>query len=262
MRKTVSSDRTGFTMGNKYRQLSEADIYHVTIRGVAKQIIFEDDVDRRYFGERMRAFLEEEDVELFAWCFMSNHVHLLLHGGIENVSKLMKKLQISYAAYFNARHDRVGHLFQGRFDSVPVESDEQLMTTVRYIHDNPMSIPDESFERYKWSSYREYLGTPFISETDFVASLFSSKDEFASFHESWKPEPDEPQKPTKKRLTDDEAIEFAQNELGIASITSVSSLEKANRNARLAALRRAGLPIDQIARITGIGRNIVQRAGK
>lgn len=254
-------------MAKKYRSQCEANIYHVTVRGVAKQIIFEDDGDRRSFGMRMRRYLEENEAELYAWCFMSNHVHLLVHAPLENLIRTMRCLLVSYAAYFNARHCRTGHLFQGRFDSVPIQTEAQLMATVRYIHRNPLGIPGQSIDGYEWSSYREYLDKPFVCKTDFVKRLFDNRNEFISFHETWQPEDirkesDQKRQFRPKQLTDQEAIEYACELLGIESMTSIASLDKPIRDMCLAALRRSGMTIEQVARITGIGRNIVQRAGK
>lgn len=249
-------------MANKYRVFSEANIYHITLRGVAKQIIFEDDDDRRFFGKRMRQYLGDNDAELYAWCFMSNHVHLLVHAELPVITKAMRSLLVSYAMYFNARHERTGHLFQNRFDSVPVDTDAQLMAVVRYIHRNPSKIPGQQAEYYEWSSYREYLGRPFISSTNFVMQIFNSREAFIEFHESWEPEQEveKERSSAHKTLSDEEAIVFAKNLLGIDSITTIASLERTSRNCQLAQLKENGLTVSQISRITGIGRNIVQRA--
>ena len=249
-------------MANKYRMRSEADIYHVTLRGVAKQIIFEDDDDRRFFGKRMRQYLDENSVELFAWCFMSNHVHLLMHAELPLITKAMRSLLVSYAMYFNTRHERTGHLFQNRFDSVPVNTDEQLMVTVRYIHRNPSEIPEQLAERYEWSSYREYLGQPFITSTEFVMRLFNSREAFITFHDSWELETEKPTIPpsSRKAFSDEEAVVFAKELLCVDSITGIAALDRVTRNRYLTALKENGLTVAQIARITGVGRNIVQRA--
>lgn len=248
-------------MARKYRTQSEANLYHVTIRGVARQIIFEDDDDRRAFGSRMRRFLNEEGAELYAWCLMINHAHLLVHADLATLARFMKRLQISYVMYFNRRHGRSGHLYQDRYDSVAIETDEQLMATVRYIHRNPLKIPDQTIETYEWSSYREYMGAPFISNTDFVKSLFNNYEEFAAFHESWdEPNAGMPLPSSNKELTDDEAIEYACNAFNVNSITSIASMDKPQRDSCLSQLKKHGMSINQIARITGIGRNIVQRA--
>ena len=249
-------------MATKYRTQTESCIYHITIRGVAKQIIFEDTDDRRFFGKRLRTYLDDEKTDLYAWCFMSNHVHLLIHASLEAITRLMRRLLISYVHYFNTKHNRTGHLFQDRFDSVPIETDEQLMAAVRYIHRNPLEIPDQTMESYEWSSYREYLGVPFISNTEFVKRLFDSQADFVSFHESWNPQDETKHRsPSWRNATDEEAIMLACKLLEIDSVTSIASFDKSIRNKCLVILKRNGLTVSQIARITGIGRNIVQRAG-
>ncbi|MBQ9043645.1 MAG: transposase [Eggerthellaceae bacterium] len=251
-------------MANKYREQCESNLYHITARGVAKQIIFEEDRDRRFFGKKMREYLNECDVELYAWCLMSNHVHLMVRAELDLVAKFMHKLLTSYARYFNSRHDRTGHLFQNRFDSVPITTDEQLMTAVLYIHRNPDDIPGQNYMRYEWSSYREYIGNPFVSHTEFVLQVFGGLERFVAFHESNCSDDNSensPKGPSRRlAISDEDAIEFAKSLLGIDSVVSISSLDKTSRDNSIATLRNAGLPIHQIARITGIGRNIVQRA--
>jgi REP element-mobilizing transposase RayT len=249
-------------MGTKYRLCSEADIYHVTTRGVAQQIIFEDDNDREFFLSRMRFYVDECEVHLLAWCLMSNHIHLLVQAELEKTRTFMHKLLASYAIHFNNRHRRSGHLFQGRFDSVPIETDEQLMTAMRYIHRNPLSIPGQSLETYCLSSYREYLGQPFITEVSYIMRLFDGMDEFVAFHDAWDPS-DESElraKRARQKVSDENAIEFAKQLLRIDSIGIIASSDKPTRNRYLATLKRHGLPVQQVSRITGLGRNIVQRA--
>ena len=253
-------------MANKYRERCESNLYHVTVRGVGKQIIFEDDTDRRFFGKKMREYLKECDVELYAWCLMSNHVHLLLRSDLDLVAKFMQRLQTSYARHYNERHERTGHLFQNRFDSVPVTNDEQLMTVVRYIHRNPNDVPGQDYRRYEWSSYREYVRRPFVTHVETVLEVFDSLDRFVAFHESGEGEGEDGGDCMPKRvnhrikISDDEAISYAKELLGTKSLASIASLEKGPRNRCLVILKEAGMPIVQIARITGIGRNIIQRA--
>lgn len=91
-------------MTRKPRKQSPANIYHVTNRGVSRQIIFEDDADRERFLVTLRRFMAEFDGELYAWCLMSNHFHLLFHMDLEDISLLMKKVGVSYAAYFKAKY--------------------------------------------------------------------------------------------------------------------------------------------------------------
>lgn len=124
-------------MPSPRRRECDSQIYHITARGVGRMNIFEDDDDRGEFLRLLSAALEATTVEAYAWCLMSNHVHLLLHGPLESISEAMRRTLGRYAVFFNKKHDHVGHLFQGRFFSVPVIDDPQLMELVRYIHQNP-----------------------------------------------------------------------------------------------------------------------------
>ncbi len=101
-------------------------------------------------------------VELVAFALMPNHFHLLLKEiRPKGISEYMQRIQCSYTKYFNTLHDRSGHLFQGPFQAVHVESNEQLLHLTAYIHRNPSELfkwavnPD----RYPWSSYQDYVYT-------------------------------------------------------------------------------------------------------
>lgn len=104
---------------------------------------------------------DEKLVEVIAYCIMPNHFHFLLKQVQDNgISKFIANLTNSYTKYFNIKHERKGHLFEGQFKAALVESDEQLIHLSRYIHLNPVSsfiIKDEELENYEWSSLPEYL---------------------------------------------------------------------------------------------------------
>ena len=242
------------------RRLSEANLYHITFRGVEKRIIFEEEADRHYLRRLIQNNLEGSELELYAWCFMSNHVHLLIHGDLSEVSLFMKQLLSVYARHFNDKYGRIGHLFQDRFGSVPITTEEQLLATVRYIHLNPLDIPNMAYETYPWSSYREYLRKPMLVETEFVLSLFSNVDDFAAFHDSGKRDGDLPDSTKRLQIDDIDAVKGACILLGVKSLTEISALGKAERDSKIVRLKEAGYPIKQISRITGINRNTVQRA--
>ena len=112
------------------RKHGESDIYHVITRGVGKQNIFEEDVDNRYYLNLMRKLARKEGVVIFAWCLMDNHTHLLAQAPLEIMSSFMQNLSAAYAIYYNEKYDRVGHLFQGRFLSEPVEGEDHFLTAL------------------------------------------------------------------------------------------------------------------------------------
>lgn len=125
-------------MGYRRRRQCESQIYHVMARGVGRMLLFEDDADRSRYLSFLDDALSRHDLDVLAWCLMDNHIHLLVRGQLERVAKVMQLAGRSYALYFNRRHDHVGHLFQGRYASKPIEGNEHLLTVVRYIHQNPI----------------------------------------------------------------------------------------------------------------------------
>lgn len=246
------------------RQESASDIYHVVSRGCGRQILFEDDDDRKKYLSFLKEGIGQNKATLFAWCLMGNHTHLLIKCPIESLSNMMRVLNSSYSMYFNKRHNRVGHLMQGRFKSEPVETDEYFLTVLRYIHRNPEKAQMSPAADYQWSSYTEYLkgsSSPSIANTAFALELLGGTAEFASFHQK-----DDPTAPCidaergRMRLTDDDALVAAGEVLGNYRVESVMSLPKEERDDALRALKSANLSVRQIERLTGVSRSVVSKA--
>ena len=242
------------------REQCESNIYHVTCRGIGRQIIFEDDDDRKcyigLFGQAVKAV----DVEVLAWCLMDNHVHLLLRAPIEDISQVMQRVNGTYARVFNERHDRVGHLFQGRFTSVPVKTDEQLLVTVRYIHLNPQDMPGVDFKTYTWSSYREYLHGPGICNASFVLELANGLNGFKDLHETIAGSENLRFIDGGRCIPDSQVLDAAHAVLGSIRLSEVKAMPRDQRNECIRSLRQAGLSIRQVERVTSIGRSIIARA--
>ena len=102
------------------RRKSSSDFYHIIIRGINREHIFETNRHK----EKLIKFLKEkevETVEIYAYCIMSNHLHLLLHGPLKDISEYMKAVQTAYALYYNRKMERSGYVFQNRFKSFPIE---------------------------------------------------------------------------------------------------------------------------------------------
>ena len=256
-------------MANMRRERSEADIYHVTDRGVGRQIIFEDDDDRQRFLSLMHGKCTSHGVAILAWCLMDNHYHILFKGAIETISIIMLKVNSTYSRYFNKRHCRVGGLFQGRFGSVPICSEAQLVAAVRYIHMNPQEAHICSYMRYSWSSYREYLEQPKLTSIGFVLDIIGGRGNFISIHTTEENDEDNASssspsehKTTRTRINDENMLAVAQSELGAIKLYDIKSLPKPERNMLLRRLYECGLSVRQIERLTGIGRSIISRASK
>ncbi len=138
----------------------EGGFYHITARGNEKRPIFRIEGDFLRFIDRIERMYERYGVVIHAYVLMTNHYHLLLETPRGNLSTALHDLNTAYTNYFNRRHDRVGHLFQGRYRSIVVEKDAYLLELSRYIHLNPVRAgivkkPDA----YRWSSYPSYLSS-------------------------------------------------------------------------------------------------------
>ena len=125
-------------MGRK-RKCSAIDIYHVSSRGVNRKLIYEDDQDKQVFLGLLDRYLSRHGGRLLAWCLMGNHFHLLLQMPMGRLACLMHDLNVMYSKYFNKRHDCTGHLFGERYHSVPMQDEAQFVSTVCYIHHNPVA---------------------------------------------------------------------------------------------------------------------------
>lgn len=128
--------------------------HHVVVRGIERRLIFVDDEDRMDFLRRLERVLPESGMPCLAWALIPNHVHLLVRTAGVSVSRVMARIGTGYARRFNERHRRVGHLFQNRFLSRPIEDDGDLLGVIRYVHLNPVRhglVPDVSaLEEYPW----------------------------------------------------------------------------------------------------------------
>ncbi len=148
----------------------EGAIYHVTVRGNQRRKIFNDDRDRGRFIQKLEEYAEVFQVRLYAFCLMSNHVHLVLETALPNLGRFMHRLQTAYTVFYNTRHRLAGHLMQGRYKAKPVEGDDYLLKLMRYVHLNPVftkawrskSVAERVIElrAYRWSSYAAYTGKP------------------------------------------------------------------------------------------------------
>jgi len=107
----------------------------------------------------MRRVKERESCAIYGYCLMGNHIHLLLHEKEEGLSVTMKRIGTSYAWWYNRKYNRVGHVFQNRFQSEVVETEAYLLGVLRCIHNNPVKANLTSMpEEHKWSSCQAYYG--------------------------------------------------------------------------------------------------------
>jgi len=129
--------------------------YHVLNRGNERRAIFRDERDYEGFLDRLGRCSERFSLDIYAYVLMGNHYHLLVKTHEANLSAAMQWLQMAYGSWYNHRHQRSGHLFQGRFKSFLIQETEYLRRLLLYIHRNPVRAKAvERLEDYRWSSYR------------------------------------------------------------------------------------------------------------
>ena len=147
--------------------LTPENYFHIFNRGVNKGLIFYSERNYRFFIDRMQTYLEPYS-EILAFCLMPNHFHLLIKVlNIMFTKESLQPLFLSYAKAINREQERVGPLFQGRFQAYLVEDDDYLLDCVKYIHLNPVkaNLVDRP-NQWKYSSYSTYLGTSYFTFID------------------------------------------------------------------------------------------------
>lgn len=154
-------------------------IYHVTSRGDRREDIYLDDEDRRLWLEIFGAVCERFNWRCHAWCLMSNHYHIVVETVDGNLSKGMRQLNGVYTQTHNRRHNRVGHVFQGRFKGILVDKESYLLELSRYVVLNPLRAKMvDQLVQWKWSSYRSMIGraeVPEWLEVDWLLSHFGKR---------------------------------------------------------------------------------------
>ncbi len=154
--------------------------YHVTSRGNERKDIFKDKHDREQFISYLKSAYLRYKAVIHVYCLMNNHYHLLIETPKGNLSHIMRHINGAYTTYFNIRHRRAGHLFQGRYKAILVDADEYAAELSRYIHLNPfragmIDIP----EQYAWSSYACYVDkrkSPDWLKIDFILGYFGGNE--------------------------------------------------------------------------------------
>ena len=156
---------------------SSTGIYHVTMRGVNKSNIFIDNEDYETFLNYLQNIKNSSSVQIFAYCLMTNHIHLLLKEVDEELGLTFQRLGAGFVGWYNRKYDRLGHLFQSRYGSEAVETDAYLLMVMRYIHQNPVKAGlARSVAEYPWSSIHEFAEKSRVCNTRLGLEYFGEPD--------------------------------------------------------------------------------------
>ena len=245
-------------MPRQARRKSESGIYHIMLRGINQQQIFEDEEDSFRFLETLSKYKEQCGYEIYAYCLMGNHVHILLKEGKENLTLVLKRIAGSFVYWYNWKYRRSGHLFQDRFKSEPVDDDAYFLTVLRYIHQNPIKAGlSKSVDGYKFSSYNEYINKSNLVNVDFCLGIIN-KEQFIEFNNEFNDDICLDIRDNDFRLTDDEALKIIWKICKCKSASDFQKFDKVKRNYYIEKLYKQGLSIRQISRLTGLSRKIVE----
>ena len=175
-------------MPRKRRSESCTGIYHVMVKGINKEKIFNQNREKSYFKKIILKYLENYAVDIHGYCIMSNHAHFIIRAEIQTLSYFMAAILAEYASYYNYKHNRNGHVFQNRFNSECIENEGYYWACLRYIHINPVKAKMiQKMERYKYSSIGEYVNCTNIlickKATELFREKFNSVQKFLEFHE-------------------------------------------------------------------------------
>ena len=253
-------------MARQLRKISSTGDYHIILRGINRQDIFLDNQDYYKFMKELKNTKDKYNYNIYAYVLMPNHVHIELKDNKNEISKIMHRLSVSYSIYFNKKYERVGHVFQDRFLSKPVESTEYLLNLMRYIHQNPEKANISKTEDYKWSSYKEYLYQNGITDTSLILEKFNKDKNIAlsNFQEynhtllNLKKDVDILEYEISLRLTDEQLINILKEKLGEQNLQNVQHYNKEYRMKVLKDINEIkGTSKMQIARVLGINRKLI-----
>lgn len=253
-------------MARQARKHSKTGLYHVIFRGISRQNIFEEASDYEKLREIIEKVKRETEIKIYAYCLMSNHVHLFLKETETcTLSKIMTKILSHYATWFNVKYLRTGSLFGSRYKSEPVEDERYFLSLVRYIHQNPIKAGMvKRVEEYEYSSYNDYISDGMkLVDTKFVLELLNddiekAREEFIDFH----------------KVSDGEVFEIStaqgKNSAEIRRLImgfidgknpeSIKELPKQKRDLLIKRLvNEAGISKSALERATGISRGTIIR---
>ena len=247
-------------MPRQARRKSNSGIYHIMLRGINQQIIFEDDEDRERLIETLVKYREISGYKVYAYCLMGNHFHLLLKTEDEDLDLIVKRIAGSYVYWYNRKYRRSGHLFQDRYRSEPVEDERYFLAVLRYIHHNPVKAGmTKGAADYEYSSYGHLIkGKPELLDQDYVFSILE-KDEYEEFHKEENDNICMDFEEKEYPLNDEEAIKLIKSVAKCEEMAQMQSFGREQLARTIKQIKEKGLSIRQISRLTGISKGMIEK---
>lgn len=247
-------------MPRQARKLAQSGIYHVMLRGIDRQKIFEEQDDYFRFLDIIQECRELCGFKLYAYCLMGNHVHILMEAQNENLETVFKRIAGRYVYYYNVKYRRIGHLFQDRFKSEPVEVDTYFLTVLRYIHQNPVKAKlCKEVSDYPYSSYADYLHSSNSVDTDFALRMLS-REEFIKFNNATNDDQCmDVSASVRKAVTDTEATAIIAKISRCNNVTEFQQLDQKKKETYIKKIHKKGVSVRQLSRLTGISKGLIEK---
>lgn len=263
-------------MPRKARHTTSTGIYHVMMRGINHQVIFEDEEDNRFFLDCLfrMGFINDDDgipiaqgCTYYAYCLMGNHFHLLIRERKETIAQTIKRIADAYVYYYNRKYQRSGHLFKERFRSEPVNDMDYFTTLLCYIHQNPVKAGIvASVKDYAYSSWHEYSGEVFpqaqICHVEAVLRRLPFE-ELSELVNTPLPEKmgiiDIDDEVVRHRLSEEQVKQLLAMYSQTSNATEFQQLGRPHQSEIINLLRKQGASIRQLERLTGLSRGLISR---
>ena len=262
-------------MPRQPRESSGTGIYHVMMRGINHQNIFEDKEDYYQFLTTLDVMAQSYEPDgtpggrnyiLYVYCLMSNHIHLLIREREDTIGMAIKRIASSYVYYYNHKYSRDGHLFRERFKSEPVNDMAYFVTLLRYIHQNPLKAGIvTNVNDYEFSSWQEYCdkdGVLFpLCDTQTVLNRIPYNELNALVYEPLSDDVTclDIEEASKGRPSDDQVMMFIKEKTGATNISAFQQLPDEIRRSVLVELKGRRASLRQLERLTGIGKSMIYR---
>ena len=256
-------------MPRKPRLHSSTGIYHIILRSVNQHIIFEEESDYQKFLFMLSDCKTKYNIDIYAYCIMDNHIHLLLHSSDNHLACFFQSLGTRFVRWYNNKYLRSGHLFQERFYSCAVENKSQYLSTLVYIHNNPVKAKICRYpSEYRWSSFNAFFGAknPIVNIA-FSYKEAGSKESLLHYFSTADNSYDETyfvkdHRPTNHYLTDEKALSVFKEITNLSCSSEVVNLNKSLRNQFIRRLKQEGLTYKQVARLMDVSLTTVNRICK
>lgn len=250
-------------MGYPLRVDSATNSHAVTLKGHNSQVVFYDDEDRETFLEAINMACEKYAVSVAAWTFMSNHVHMIMHGKIKEFARFFQSVKCRYAKFFHGKYGGNGTLWKGRYHADGIETREEYAEQVQYTFNNPVKagiadVPEE----YEWSNFKrisaktDSCACKLIDELANLENVLKHTREVAAKLTGATPAKGDEIVPG-ELISDSDAIEVLKRHASGCNLSRIPRMKQKWQRKLVEKLLEAGLTPSQIARVTGITRKIV-----